>query len=402
MKFTQHQAVNKAIQALQNGQIILLTDPLDRENEGDFVFPAEIMTSDVMNFMIQHGTGIVCISLPEDHLRRLDIPLMIPANQNTTRYSTPFTIPVDAKDGVTSGVSAADRTKTIKALMDPQAKPDDLVRPGHVYPLQTRPGGVLERNGHTEGALDIVRLAGFKAGAVICEAIHPDGTMVKGADLITLAEKHHLPILSIDDLILYRLATENLIQETTHASLPTEHYGEWQIHVIREKYTQNEHTVLFKAPADIKQPVLVRIHSCCLTGDVFGSLRCDCQKQLEYSMKKMSTEGGLLIYLNQEGRGIGLFNKIRAYALQEKGLDTVEANVELGFPIDSRSYHIVPSILRQMGINQIHLLTNNPKKVAELKQYGFLNVEREAMPSFVNPLNQHYLSTKKDRLNHHI
>jgi 3,4-dihydroxy 2-butanone 4-phosphate synthase/GTP cyclohydrolase II len=326
---------------------------------------------------------------------------MLPPNQSNNRYNTPFALPVEAREGVTSGVSAADRTRTIQAIMHPQAKPEDLARPGHVYPLQAQPGGVLVRKGHTEGSVDIVRMAGFQPAAVICEAMHEDGTMVQGKDLIALAKKHDIPLLTIDDLIHYRLATENLIEDSAEAALPTEKYGDWQIRVIQEKYTQKEHTVLIKSvPDSAKATPLVRIHSCCLTGDLFGSLRCDCQKQLDYSMKRISEEGGLLIYLNQEGRGIGLFHKIRAYALQEKGRDTVEANLELGFPADSRNYYIVSSILREMGYQHIRLLTNNPKKISELKDCGFNNVEREAMPVFTNPHNQLYLSTKKDRLNH--
>jgi 3,4-dihydroxy 2-butanone 4-phosphate synthase / GTP cyclohydrolase II len=393
-------SVETAINALKQGKMILLTDPMDRENEGDFVFPAEIITPEVMRFMIHHGTGIVCFTLPEEHLKRLELPLMVPEHQNKTRHNTPFTLPVDAKEGITTGVSAADRTRTVQVMMDPEAKPSDLVRPGHMYPLQARSGGVLERNGHTEGALDIVKLAGFKPGAVICEAIHPNGTMVKGKDLLTLAKEHNLVVLSIDDLITYRLSTENLIDETAKAFLPTEKYGDFEMSVIKEKYTHLEHTVLYQKPKENNKPLLVRIHSCCQTGDLFGSLRCDCQKQLEYSLEKIQREGGILIYLNQEGRGIGLLNKIKAYALQEKGMDTVQANLELGFSADSRSYAVVPSILRQMNIQQIRLLTNNPQKINELKKYGFSHVEREAMPVFENPKNKQYLSTKKERLNH--
>lgn len=401
-KSTAYHAVETAIESLKQGKMILLTDPIDRENEGDFVFPAETITPEIMNFMIRHGSGIVCVSLPEEHLKRLQLPFMVPDHQNTSRFHSPFTVSVEAREGVTTGVSATDRTKTVQTLMNPQSKPEDLARPGHIYPLQAKSGGVLARNGHTEGSLDLVKLAGFQPGAVICEAMNTDGTMTKGKDLVTLAKQHDIPLLTIDDLIIYRLSTENLIEDIAEASLPTEHYGNFQIIIMKEKYTYQEHTVLFKQPKNNPQPVLVRIHSCCQTGDLFGSLRCDCQKQLEYSLKKIREEGGLLIYLNQEGRGIGLFNKIKAYALQETGLDTVEANLELGFPADSRAYHIVPSILRQMNIQSIRLLTNNPKKITELKQYGFSDVERESMPVFVNPLNQHYLSTKKDRLNHQL
>jgi 3,4-dihydroxy 2-butanone 4-phosphate synthase/GTP cyclohydrolase II len=399
MKHTAYSSVHNAIKALQEGKMVLLTDPIDRENEGDFVFPAENITPEVMNFMIRHGSGIVCVSLTEERLKQLNIPLMIPTHQNTTQYHSPFTVSVEAKNGVTTGVSAADRTRTVETLMDPQTNPQDIARPGHIFPLQAQAGGVLVRTGHTEGAMDIVKLAGFQPAAVICEATNEDGTMVKGQELKALAEKHNMALLSIDDLIHYRLSTENLIEDTAEATLPTEHFGEWKIQVIREKYTQKEHTLLVKKFKPDRAP-LVRIHSCCLTGDLFGSLRCDCKKQLDYSMQKISEEGGILIYLNQEGRGIGLFNKIRAYALQEKGLDTVEANLELGFPADSRNYYIVSSILREIGIDRIRLLTNNPKKINELKASGFEHVERAAMPTFTNPHNEAYLSTKKERLQH--
>jgi 3,4-dihydroxy 2-butanone 4-phosphate synthase/GTP cyclohydrolase II len=399
MKNSAYSAVQNAIHALQQGKMVLLTDAADRENEGDFVYPAEKITPEIMNFMIRHGSGIVCVSLTEEHLARLNIPLMVPPHQNTTQYHSPFTISVEAKKGVTTGVSAADRTKTVQTLMNPETTPEDLARPGHIYPLQARTGGVLVRNGHTEGSLDIVQLAGFQPAAVICEAMNADGTMVKGDALKKIAQEHNIPLLAIDDLIHYRLATENLTHASAEATLPTEKFGDWTIRVIQEKHTQKEHTVLIK-PFSSKPPPLVRIHSCCLTGDLFGSLRCDCKKQLDYSMQKISEEGGILIYLDQEGRGIGLLNKIRAYALQEKGLDTVEANLELGFPADSRRYYIASSILRDMGVKHIRLLTNNPQKIKELQACGFENVERESMPSFTNSHNAEYLSTKKKRLNH--
>lgn len=399
MTHSAYSSVQNAIQALQNGKMVLLTDPLDRENEGDFVFPAENITPEVMNFMIRHGSGIVCVSLTEEHLKRLNIPLMIPPHQNTTRYHSPFTVSVEAKEGITTGVSAADRATTVRTLMAPETRPQDIARPGHIYPLQARNGGVIVRNGHTEGAMDIVKLAGFQPAAVICEAMNEDGTMVKGQDLKIFAQKHNITLLSIDELIHYRLSTENLIAESTEATLPTEQFGEWKIRVIREKYSNKEHTILIK-PWKKDHTPLVRIHSCCLTGDLFGSLRCDCRKQLDHAMKQISEAGGLLIYLNQEGRGIGLFNKIRAYALQEKGLDTVEANLELGFPADSRNYYIVSSILRNMSIDKVRLMTNNPRKIKELQDCGFDKVERAAMPTFTNPHNQAYLSTKKERLHH--
>lgn len=390
--------VTEAINALKQGKMILLSDPDDRENEGDFVFPAENVTPEIVNFMIRNGSGIVCVAMTKDHLEKLKIPLLLSQEQSTNRFGTPFALSVEAKEGVTSGVSASDRARTIQVLVNPNSHPEDLSRPGHIYPLQAQPGGVLVRSGHTEGAIDIVKLAGFQPSAVICEAMHPDGTMVKGKDLNLLAKQLNIPLLRIDDLVNYRLSTENLIEDSSEAFLPTEHYGEWKIRVIREKFSKKEHAILIKPQIKKSQP-LVRIHSCCFTGDLFGSLRCDCRKQLDYSMEKISQEGGIVIYLNQEGRGIGLFNKIRAYSLQEKGLDTIDANLKLGFPADAREYRIVSSILKSMNYEHIRLLTNNPEKINPLTQFGF-QVTREEIPMFVNTHNQEYLLTKKTRFNH--
>lgn len=394
--------VEKAIQELKNGKMIILTDHPSRENEGDFIMPAETITADAMNFMIRQGSGIVCLSMPADALKKLQLPQMVPDDSNTSCRGTPFTISIDARDNITTGVSSADRVKTVLTAIATNAKPEDLVRPGHIFPLQARDGGVFERQGHTEGAVDLAVLAGFKPAAVLCEIMNPDGTMTKGNELITFAEKHQLAILSIDDLITYRLATEDFIAEQATSSVILDKFGAFTITAIREKYTGAEHLVLTKEGEHITTNPLVRVHSCCSTGDIFSSKRCDCHKQLQYSLKQISQEGGYIIYLNQEGRGIGLLNKIKTYALQEQGLDTVEANNELGLPADARHYAIAANVLRNLNIDSIRLLTNNPAKIADLQKYGIKNVVREAMPVFYNEHNQTYLKTKKEKLNHII
>jgi 3,4-dihydroxy 2-butanone 4-phosphate synthase/GTP cyclohydrolase II len=392
--------VEAAIKALQDGKLIILTDHPDRENEGDLIFPAEIITPEIMNFIIRNSTGIVCLSLLEAQLKQLDLPFMVPLNENTSQRGTPFTISIDAKDEVTTGVSAADRAKTVLVAIDPAAKPDDLVKPGHMYPLQARKHGVLERAGHTEGAIDIVRLAGFKPAAVLCEIMNPDGTMTRGKQLDTFAKEHGFQTLSIDDVISYRLSKENLIEEEISTILPVESLGSFKMTVIKDKINGDEHIVLENEAYNSNDSTLVRIHSACVTGDIFGSLRCDCNRQLHHSLEKISKEGGILIYLNQEGRGVGLFNKIKAYALQEEGLDTVEANQKLGLPIDSRQYHIAANVLRNKNIQSVRLLTNNPSKVNDLKKYGIENIVIEKMPVFCTEQNEKYLRAKKQKLNH--
>ncbi|MBI5448021.1 MAG: 3,4-dihydroxy-2-butanone-4-phosphate synthase [Gammaproteobacteria bacterium] len=379
--------------------MIILTDNPERENEGDLIFPAETITSDVVNFMIRKGTGIVCLSLTAEALKKLELPLMVSTSDNSSSRGTPFTLSIDARHGITTGVSAADRVKTIHdAVLDP--KPENLVKPGHIFPLQAREGGVLERAGHTEGAVDLVRLAGFKPAAVLCEIMNEDGSMTHGEKLEEFARVHQITLLSIDDLVAYRLRHENLIEKETSALLPLKEYGEFTITVIKEKINGDEHVVLTKN-LKTNNP-LVRIHSACMTGDLFHSLRCDCHQQLHYSLKKISEEGGLLIYLNQEGRGIGLFNKIKAYALQEKGLDTLEANEQLGLPIDSRKYYLAANILRNKKIKKLKLLTNNPEKVNDLNRYGSFDVEAMPLPAFYNEYNVDYLNVKKTKLQHTI
>jgi 3,4-dihydroxy 2-butanone 4-phosphate synthase/GTP cyclohydrolase II len=392
--------VETAIKELQQGKLIILTDDPERENEGDLIFPAETITPEIMNFIIRNSSGIVCLSLLESQLQQLGLPLMVPPDENTSQRGTPFTISIDAKDNITTGVSAADRVHTIQTAISPTALPHDLVKPGHMFPLKAKEHGVLERTGHTEGAVDIVRLAGFKPSAVLCEIMNPDGTMAHGKQLETFAKTHQIHMLSIEDIISYRLSKENLIEEETSATLPIEALGLFKITVIKEKISNDEHIILEKEITDSKEPPLVRIHSACITGDIFGSLRCDCSDQLHYSLELISKEGGMLIYLSQEGRGVGLFNKIKAYALQEKGLDTIEANQHLGLPIDSRRYFIAANILRNRNIQSIRLLTNNPSKINDLKKYGLSDIEIKTMPVFCHEHNKNYLKIKKQKLNH--
>ena len=392
--------IEETLKELQQGRMVILTDDPEREDEGDLIFPAEMVTPDKIRFMLRHCSGIICLPLTGSHLDQLHLPLMVPAQQNTSRMGTPFTISIEAKKGVTTGVSAADRATTILTAVRDGAQPDDLVCPGHVFPLRAKEGGVLERAGHTEGTIDLARLAGFKPAAVLCEVMNPDGTMAKGEQLKIFAKNHQLKILAIEELLHYRLCHENLIEETASTRLPMEGYGVFRLTVMREKLNGKEHLVLVKDQHHTKQPPLVRLHSACMTGDLFGSQRCDCQQQLHYSLKRISEEGGILIYLNQEGRGMGLFNKIKAYALQEKGMDTVEANQCLGWPADSRRYFMAANILRNWKIDHIRLLTNNPHKMNDLIRYGIPHIERIALPVFANQHNEHYLQTKKDKLNH--
>lgn len=394
--------VELALQDLKQGKMIVLTDDPGRENEGDIIIAAEHITPETMNFLIRNGSGIVCVALTKDYLKRLNLPLMVTPNENTSTAGTPFTISVDANEGTTTGVSAADRVQTIQVILNEQSTPDDLLKPGHIFPLRANEDGVFARRGHTEGAVDLAKLAGCKSAAVLCEIMNPDGTMTRGEQLIQFAATHNLTLLSIEDIVNYRLHHEYMIGEEASASFPLEKYGTFKVTVVKEKFSSNEHVILSKERTHSNTVPLVRIHSSCLTGDLFASKRCDCHKQLHYSLQRISEEGGLLIYLNQEGRGIGLFNKIKAYALQEQGFDTVDANTELGLPVDSRKYVIAAHILRNLKINHVRLLTNNPNKVDDLKNYGVSHVDREAMPSFDHEYNHFYLKTKKLKLKHII
>lgn len=389
-----------AIQALKQGKMILLTDDLNRENEADLIFPAEKITPESMNFIIRHTSGIVCVALLPDQLERLNLPLMVPIENNHSRHGTPFTVAVDAAHGITTGVSANDRSKTIQAMMSDQAQAEDLVRPGHIYPLKAKPGGVLERPGHTEGSVDIVRLAGFKPAAVLCEVMNPDGSMARGASLQAFAKQHDLPLLSIQELIAYRLMHENQIKEKVSTEITLADYGVLTLSVLQEKYAPYEHITLFKPPVDRQKPLLVRIHSACATGDIFHSQHCDCYNQLHHALAQISVEGGLLIYLDQEGRGIGLFNKIKSYALQKTGFDTVTANEQLGLPVDLREYYLPAQIVQSIGYDTIRLMTNNPAKMLGLSKYSTVSVVREPMPVFLSACNQKYLATKKEKLGH--
>jgi 3,4-dihydroxy 2-butanone 4-phosphate synthase / GTP cyclohydrolase II len=392
--------VEAAIKQLQNGKMIILTDHPDRENEGDLIFPAEIITAEIVNFMIRNCSGIICMPTTEAYLKKLGLSLMVAPHENSSHRGTPFTVSIEARNNISTGVSAKDRATTILTAISDTATADDLVKPGHIFPLQAKTGGVLERAGHTEGSVDLVRLAGFKPAAVLCEVMNPDGTMASGEALQAFAKQHEIMILSIEDLINYRQATENLIAEQISTTLELETYGAFTLTVVKEKYTSHEHMILEKL---IKNPALaplVRIHSTCATGDLFASKRCDCHQQLHYALKCLSEEGGMLIYLNQEGRGIGLFNKIKAYALQDQGLDTIEANQELGLPIDCRQYYMAAAILRNKQLTSIRLLTNNPAKLKDLKKYGIAEVTREHMPVFCNEHNQKYLHAKKIKLQH--
>ncbi|HSW93490.1 MAG TPA: 3,4-dihydroxy-2-butanone-4-phosphate synthase [Gammaproteobacteria bacterium] len=394
--------VEAALSDLRQGKMIILTDSPDRENEGDLIFPAETTTPEKINFMIQHCSGIICLTLDDFFIKKMGLRAMVHPDENTSSHGTPFTVSIEARHGITTGVSAHDRARTILTVIQDDSTQNDIVKPGHIFPLHAKKHGVLERAGHTEGSVDLARLAGFKSAAVLCEIMNPDGSMAKGKQLDAFAEKYDLKILMIEDLIQYRLRHENLIEEEVSARLPIHSHGLFDISVIREKITLSEHIVLTRHVENPVYPTLVRVHSCCITGDLFGSERCDCNQQLNDSLKKISEEGGILIYLNQEGRGIGLFNKIRAYALQEKGFDTIEANQKLGMPIDARDYFIAANILRNRGIHHIRLLTNNPDKISSLKKYGIASVEREKMGVFCTPHNQHYLQVKKNRLNHFV
>jgi 3,4-dihydroxy 2-butanone 4-phosphate synthase / GTP cyclohydrolase II len=394
--------IEAALESLRQGRMIILTDSPDREDEGDMIFPAEKITTEAMNFMIQHGSGIVCLSLTAERLKQLDLPLMLAKESNTSSRGTPFTISIEAKTGVTTGVSAHDRAKTILAAVADNAKSDDLARPGHVFPLLAHDDGVLGRAGHTEGAVDLMRLAGLKPAGVLCEVMNRDGTMARGEKLKTFANLHSIKIISIEDIIQYRLHHGTLIEEVATANLPLAGYEGFKILAFKEKFTHKEHVALIKTNQNPEAPTLVRIHSSCLTGDLFGSLRCDCHQQLHYALEKINQEGGVLIYLNQEGRGIGLFNKIKSYALQEQGFDTVEANEALGFAADLRTYDIAVHILKYLNISQVKLLTNNPQKILDLDKNGFFEIMREIVPAFHNEHNQQYLTVKRNKLNNFI
>jgi 3,4-dihydroxy 2-butanone 4-phosphate synthase/GTP cyclohydrolase II len=395
-------AVEDAIDAFRRGEIVIVVDDPTRENEGDLTLAAEKVTPEAINFMATHGRGLICLSMTGERLDQLQIPLMVDGRHNTARFGTAFCLPIEAKVGTTTGISAADRATTIRVATDPAATADDLARPGHVFPLRARDGGVLVRAGQTEAAVDLARIAGLYPAGVICEIMNDDGTMARVPQLARFAKKHGLLMITIADLIRYRMRTEGLVKKVASARLPTVH-GDFVIHAYESVIDRETHVALVCGDLAGGGDVLVRVHSKCLTGDVFHSARCDCGPQLDGAMQRIAAEGrGILLYLNQEGRGIGLANKLRAYELQDQGLDTVEANEKLGFKADQRDYGIGAQILRHLGVHSMRLLTNNPRKFVGLEGYGLSVVA--SVPLEIPPTKQtlRYLRTKKEKLGHKL
>ncbi|MHA7128241.1 bifunctional 3,4-dihydroxy-2-butanone-4-phosphate synthase/GTP cyclohydrolase II [Algoriphagus namhaensis] len=393
--------IEDAIEAIKNGEVIIVVDDEDRENEGDFVCAAEKITPEIVNFMATHGRGLICAPLVEDRCEELGLEMMV--GQNTAAFETPFTVSVDLiGHGCTTGISASDRSKTIKALVDDSIEPHELGKPGHIFPLKAKRGGVLRRAGHTEAAIDFARLAGLKPAGVLVEIMNEDGSMARLNDLVHVAKKFDLKLVSIKDLIAYRLKTESLIKREIGVTMPTIE-GDFDLIAFRQTNTDEIHLALIKGEWKEDEPVLVRVHSSCMTGDIFGSCRCDCGPQLHAAMKMVEDEGrGVVLYMNQEGRGIGLINKLKAYKLQEEGMDTVQANLALGLPMDSRDYGVGAQILRDLGISKIRLISNNPKKRVGLLGYGLEIVEQVPIEIAPNPHNEKYLTTKRDKMGHNI
>ncbi|MCA0396211.1 MAG: bifunctional 3,4-dihydroxy-2-butanone-4-phosphate synthase/GTP cyclohydrolase II [Bacteroidetes bacterium] len=391
--------IEDAIEAIRQGKMIIVVDDEDRENEGDFVIAARFVTPDVINFMSKEGRGLICAPLIEDRCDELGLDMMV--NANTALHETAFTVSVDLLGhGCTTGISASDRAKTVQALIDPATKPSDLGRPGHIFPLRAKKGGVLRRAGHTEATCDLARLAGLEPAGVLVEILNEDGTMARLPQLELMAKKFDMKLVSTKDLIEYRLKRDSLIDEVVRVDMPTK-YGHFKMIAFREKHTQNEHIALVKGEWAKDEPVLVRVHSSCFTGDILGSLRCDCGEQLHKALQMVEAEGrGVVLYMNQEGRGIGLMNKLRAYKLQEEGMDTVEANLHLGFPMDKRDYGVGAQILRYLNVTQLRLISNNPRKRAGLIGYGLEIVESVPIKVKPNEYNERYLQTKKDKLGH--
>lgn len=393
--------IESAIADIRAGKLVIVVDDEDRENEGDFITAARHATPEVINFMSKHGRGLICAPLLEDRCDELGLEVMV--NNNTALHETAFTVSVDLLgNGCTTGISAHDRSKTVQALIDPKTAPEHLGRPGHIFPLRAKKGGVLRRAGHTEATTDLARLAGFEPAGVLVEILNEDGTMARLPQLVEIAKKFDFKIISIKDLIEYRLKRDSLIDEIVRVDMPTR-WGHFKLIAFQEKGSSNEHLALVKGEWQAEEPVLVRVHSSCFTGDILGSLRCDCGEQLHKAMAMVEQEGsGVILYMNQEGRGIGLLNKLKAYRLQEEGMDTVEANLHLGFQMDQRDYGVGAQILRHLGITKLRLISNNPKKRVGLLAYGLEVVDNVPLPVEPNPHNERYLKTKRDKLGHHI
>ena len=390
-------SIEEAIYDLMLGKVIIVVDDEDRENEGDLVIAAQFITPDAINFMAKFGRGLICCPLTYERVEELQLPMM--SEENSSHFGTPFTVSVEAKSGVTTGISAGDRARTVQVLIDPNSKPADLVRPGHMFPLRARDGGVLVRAGQTEASVDLARMAGLYPAAVLCEIMKADGEMARMPDLKRFARRHGLKIVTVNEMIKYRLRTEKLVHRVAETKLPTAH-GDMMILAYKADNAADEHVAVVKGPIDPDTPTLVRVHDQCVTGDVFGSMRCDCGEQKEIALEMIGREGGVFLYMRQEGRGIGLHNKLRAYELQDQGMDTVDANLALGFPADRRDYGIGMQILLDIGVRKLRLLTNNPAKRAGLEGYGLEVVERIPIETKPNEYNIRYLDTKRRRMGH--
>ncbi len=391
--------IAQAMEAFRKGEFVILVDDEDRENEGDLAIAAEKVTPEAINFMAKYGRGLICLAITEDKADSLNLPLMV--NDNSSKYGTAFTVSIEAKKGVTTGISAHDRAVTVQTAIRDDAKPEDLARPGHIFPLRAKKGGVLVRTGQTEGSVDLARISGMKPAAVICEIMNEDGTMARMPELEEFSKKHNIPILTVADIIEYRLRKEILVHRVSEAVIPTSYGGDFKIILYENEVDDFQHIALVKGDVAGDEPILVRVHSECFTGDVLGSLKCDCGDQLHHAMNIIAQEGkGVIVYMRQEGRGIGLANKLKAYCLQDKGIDTVDANLELGFAPDLRDYGIGAQILVELGIKKIRLMTNNPKKLKGLEGYGLEVVGRVPVEIEPNEINYKYLQTKKEKMGH--
>jgi 3,4-dihydroxy 2-butanone 4-phosphate synthase/GTP cyclohydrolase II len=390
--------IPEAIKDIKAGKFVIVVDDENRENEGDLVIAAEKVTAESINFMAKYGRGLICMPMTGEKLDALRIPMV--TSNNTSKFGTPFTVPVEAREGTTTGISAADRARTVQVMVDPKTRPEDILMPGHMFPLRAREGGVLVRAGQTEATVDLAKMAGLRPAGVLCEIMNEDGTMARLPQLEVFAKKHGLKIISVTDLIAYRYRHEKLVTRVSEAKLPTK-YGNFKVIAYKSTTDPDEHLAMVMGNVNTDEPVLVRVHSQCLTGDVFHSLRCDCGEQIEMAMKRIAEEGrGVVLYMRQEGRGIGLHNKIKAYALQDKGMDTVEANLALGFKADERDYGVGAQILADLGVRKMRLMTNNPKKGIGLASYGLEIIEQLPLTSKPNPHNRRYLQTKQKKMGH--